>query len=718
MKKHSFLIIALMLLTSTLAAQNNKASVSLTAAIYEEEVSGNLDKAVELYLNILKKYPNDRQVAAKTLYHLGLVNEKMGKQKANEYFTRLVNTYPDQIEVVALAKERLAVLKQPVDASAHQLKSSNRQIWAGSDVDTEGAPSPDGRYLSYTDKSNSLAIYDLKTGERTVLEKQDANRNGMLIDESVWSPDGKQLAYGLNDEGNGVGAIDLVNVDGTGHRTLCAIDTGKFYVWVEDWSQDGKMILAVFEYWDNRGPKIALVSVGDGSVQFIKTASNWDWSLSHKLFFSPDGRFIAYSSPIEKKGKTCDVFVTALDGSSEINITQHPADDRVLGWEPNGSRLLFASDRGGNYNLWATQIVNGQPQGYPKMIKNNIGKISPMGLTNDGSLYYSLTSAEVTGFFSRESNIYLASIDPQTGKILSPPVPATMQNNGFNHSLSWSPDGKKLLYLSSFYWKSNDNWRKSFIFSPETGSEKEVVAQVRSDSVSTNHWFPDGKHLAGAARLPDGSKGICKLEIQTGRIMPLLTSKDKDTSYSFPSVSPDGKILFTLAYIGDNQSIYSYDIERKERRLLFQSGKDRYIYSVRLSPDGGQLAFILMTIRPEEFPALMVMSSSGGEPRAIFRNTTTGPYGLFSWYFGLDWSPDGKYIYFAKRPEAEAPFDLLRIQAQGGTAEPTGLVMEGLHSISIRPDGKQIAFSAGADPKKAIWVLQNIFAEEAGKDKK
>ena len=409
--------------------------------------------------------------------------------------------------------------------------------------------------------------------------------------------------------------------------------------------------------------------------------------------------------------------MTAVDGSSEINITQHPADDRVLGWELNGSRLLFASDRGGSYNLWASQIVNGQPQGYPKLIKNNIGKISPMGLTNDGSLYYSVTSAEVTGFFSRESNIYLASLDPQTGKILSPPVAATMQNNGFNHSLPWSPDGKKLLYLSASVGKSNDNWHKFFMFSPETGSEKEIVAQVRSDSVSAYNWFPDGKHLAVVARLPDGSKGICKLEIQTGRMMPLLTSKDKDTSYGFPSVSPDGKTLFSHTFLGDIQSIYSYDLERKERRLLFQSGKDRYIYSVRLSPDGGHLAFILMTIRPEEFPALMVMPSSGGEPRAIFRGNTTGLYGLFSWFFGIDWSPDGKYIYFAKRPEAGAPFDLLRLLAQGGTAEPTGLVMEGLHSISIRPDGKQIAFSAGMEPKQGIWMMENFLPKEVREEK-
>ena len=54
MKTRLFLIIAVVLLAGSLSAQENKASVQLAAAIYEEEVTGNLDKAVELYLNILK----------------------------------------------------------------------------------------------------------------------------------------------------------------------------------------------------------------------------------------------------------------------------------------------------------------------------------------------------------------------------------------------------------------------------------------------------------------------------------------------------------------------------------------------------------------------------------------------------------------------------------------------------------------------------------------
>jgi predicted TPR repeat methyltransferase len=78
MKTHLLLIISLLLLNGSLSAQDNTASIQLAAAIYEEEVTGDLDKAVDLYQNILKTYPDNRQVAAKTLYHLGLVNEKMG----------------------------------------------------------------------------------------------------------------------------------------------------------------------------------------------------------------------------------------------------------------------------------------------------------------------------------------------------------------------------------------------------------------------------------------------------------------------------------------------------------------------------------------------------------------------------------------------------------------------------------------------------------------
>ena len=145
MKTRLFLIIAFVFLTGSLSAQDNKASASLTAAIYEEEVTGNLDKAVELYLDILKKYPDDRPVAAKTLYHLGLVNEKMGKQKASEYFTRLVNSYPDQTEMVALAKTKLAELGDPGVTNSIRGLVTRRVLTDASGV--RGILTADGKYI-------------------------------------------------------------------------------------------------------------------------------------------------------------------------------------------------------------------------------------------------------------------------------------------------------------------------------------------------------------------------------------------------------------------------------------------------------------------------------------------------------------------------------------------------------------------------------------------
>ena len=166
MKTHLFLIIAFLFLTGSLSAQDNKASASLTAAIYEEEVTGNLDKAVQLYLDIMKKYPDDRPVAAKTLYHLGLVNEKMGKQKASEYFTRLVNSYPDQTEIVTLAKAKLASLLVSADASKSSMLAV-RKVWAG----VTGGISSDGSFVSFCggQESSNLSIHDLATGQNRIL---------------------------------------------------------------------------------------------------------------------------------------------------------------------------------------------------------------------------------------------------------------------------------------------------------------------------------------------------------------------------------------------------------------------------------------------------------------------------------------------------------------------------------------------------------------------
>ncbi len=265
MKTHLFLIIAFLLMTDFVSAQDNKASASLTAAIYEEEVTGNLDKAVELYLDILKKYPNDRPVAAKALYHLGLVNEKMGKQKANEYFTRLVNSYPDQTELVALAKTKLAALAGAAGTSGSSTLAV-RRVWVEAHV--PGNVSPDGSFVSFSDMSSNLAIHDLATGQnRRLTEEGSLNGPEGCEEYTVPSPDSRSIAYAWR---SSTRDLRVIGIDGSKLRILKSAGNGVHHFIPLAWSPDGKHILAEFVKTDGTCD-MTLVAISDGSAKLLKT---------------------------------------------------------------------------------------------------------------------------------------------------------------------------------------------------------------------------------------------------------------------------------------------------------------------------------------------------------------------------------------------------------------------------------------------------------------
>src|SRR5580765_8232989 len=58
--------------------------------------------------------------------------------------------------------------------------------------------------------------------------------------------------------------------------------------------------------------------------------------------FSPDGTMIAFTG--EYDGNV-DVFVVPASGGVPKRLTWHPSADRVLGWTPDGKRVIFSSSR-------------------------------------------------------------------------------------------------------------------------------------------------------------------------------------------------------------------------------------------------------------------------------------------------------------------------------------------------------------------------------------
>src|SRR5262249_40338127 len=56
--------------------------------------------------------------------------------------------------------------------------------------------------------------------------------------------------------------------------------------------------------------------------------------------FSPDGQTLAFTG--EYDGNV-DVFAVSVTGGVPKRITYHPDPDRVVGWSPDGKRILFRS---------------------------------------------------------------------------------------------------------------------------------------------------------------------------------------------------------------------------------------------------------------------------------------------------------------------------------------------------------------------------------------
>src|SRR5258708_9119946 len=187
---------------------------------------------------------------------------------------------------------------------------TNRQVWGGAGVENEGTPAADGRYLSFVDKKGQgdLAIKDLISGEIRRLTNDSAGHCPDCGEESIWSPDGKQLVYGWlsreNSDKYKAEAVELriIGIDGSGKRVLYRPD-GPIYAWPFDWSSDGKYILAGLQeddVPDKPGVRIAMISVADGAVRIVKTLNNWDGRLSKEIFLSPDGHYIIYSASVKE----------------------------------------------------------------------------------------------------------------------------------------------------------------------------------------------------------------------------------------------------------------------------------------------------------------------------------------------------------------------------------------------------------------------------------
>jgi len=566
-----------------------------------------------------------------------------------------------------------------------------RQVWTGPEVDLLGAPSLDGRYLSYVDwQTGDLALRDLSTGEKQRLTSRSP---GEFAFYSRISPDRQKVAYVWVDNENPyhlrVTSIDDVR-SGVAPRVLYRNTPG--YMDFGDWSPDGHHVLV-----NIRG--IDLVSVADGGLETLKTLP---WGPRPKPRFSPDGRWIAYDFAPTQGSRERDVMVLATDGSRETPLVAHAGDDFLLGWAPDGQRILFASDRSGTIDAWAVAVADGKLQGEPELVKRNIGDVVPMGFTRAGAFYY--------GMWTGISDVYLAALDPQTGRVTQPPKPVSERFVGRGSSAAWSPDGQLIAYLSNRRGPLNTarGPRVICIRSIATGEEREIETPLSFEIAAPPtrlQWSPDGRFLMATGSDSRGRGGLYRIDVRMGTVVPIV--QGPSVSFRPQGVwSADGRAIFYSRDGGilrrDLETNTETDVYRKQAETSPGSGR-----TLALSPDARWLAF-------GDRRVLMVMPSTGGEAREVVRLQPGGEEGSLS---GVEWSRDGGHV-LASIGDSGDSFgvtpELWRIPAEGGQRHKVGLATQGWATLAVHPDGRRIAFTAG-EPKQELWVMENLLPPIAPK---
>jgi len=668
--------------------QEQKAEQLLSAAIYQEEVNGELDAAIKTYQLIIKQYPENRKVAAEAYFHMGMCFEKMGKQEAAKAYQEILQKYGEQKELVAKARERLSKLNPPGRKSKETEGIKIRQIWKESYLGDLGTVSSDGRFRSGVDWEGwgDLAIYNLINGEmRTLTHEADSNH---FVLNSAISKNGKQIAYCWWGPDHTYD-LCLVDVDNPVPRTLYRQEGEEVYP--VTWLSDNELIMTRY-IRTNHAADMVLLNASDKTFKVLKSFERSNWP---RISASPDGKYIAYDIQNESNNENFDIHLLPLDGGDEISLVNHPANDRVLGWVPGRREFLFISDRSGNWDLWAIPLKSGPPAEPAKRIYTNIGDVGPVGFAQNGDCY--------VGFSRRGFNAYLKAFNMGEGEVSEKEGETLL---GSNFWVKWSPDGQSLAYIQEEN-NSENPWQLT-IKDLGTGKERKLAENLFTSECPC--WSPDGHSMLvlGIEKMKvrnnDFSRGIYLVDVQTGQTSRIFLLSD----YKFNVPADDSSPLSDLEWSADGKSFYyllfkdrlvKHDLESGEDRVLYEDTHfDRNILS--RSPDGKNLLFAIHD--PQEKKShLLTMPASGGEAKEV---CTSQESNRFTWG---RWSTDGKYIFFTDRSNGT---HLWRVPATGGTPEQTWQSKDRAEIFSFHPDGKEIAY-AMRERTTEVRVIENLVTE-------
>ncbi len=424
---------------------------------------------------------------------------------------------------------------------------------------------------------------------------------------------------------------------------------------------------------------------------------------------SPDGRTIVFDL-------LGDLYTVPLEGGEAARVTQGMAFDQQPRYSPDGSRILFVSDRSGGENLWTldpqtgdtTQVTKGNGRSYtsPAWMPDGEYVVASQGETRLGVV-----------------KLWMGHVEGGSGVILTK-EPENLKTVG----AAPTPDGRHVWYAQrqgSWQYNARFPQYQLAVYDRETG--RTYTRTSRYGSAFRPTVSPDGTWLVYGSRHEDQT-GLRVRNLKTGDERWLAYPIQHDDQESIAdrdvlpgmSFTPDsrevvasyGGGIWRIPVSGGDPTpvpfhvsgdlgigaavMFDYPVEDAPRFTV------RQIRDAVPSPDGSRLAFVAMD-------RIYVMSYPGGSPQRITDATETEAQPAWSpdggWIAYVTWSPEGGHIRKARSDGVGSPVQLTR---QSAVYQQPAWSLRGDRIVAVRGPARAYQEALGPSAPGAasdlVWV--------------
>ena len=401
-----------------------------------------------------------------------------------------------------------------------------------------------------------------------------------------------------------------------------------------------------------------------------------DPGLSEWPTWSPDGSLLAFASD---RGGNFDIYARRVEGGQDVNVTNDPSQDYQPAFSPDGKWLAFIStgtSRTGMIKIGATFGLEFRTQGGDLWLAPALGGQARRLAVDANFPTWSPDGRRIAYISGPEDHRSIMEIGTESGTP-SPLLPSTESNSEIVR-LQYSPNGK---------WLSFETVEGRVLLLPGNGGASRELVDA------TSHvWDPAGEHLYYLNRDPMGGTRLQFVEID----------QNSGTVRASPgTLGLVTGILRHLAISGDGRDLAVSELEGSlnlTRLPLSVGGEtpagpeeilregqviDRY---PSFSPDGRRIAFGSDRLGPEQIWILDLATKQQRPLELPGKDLGANlPY----------WSPDGRQLTLTR-------------SFQGGTQSLWIVAVDGSHAEEILPPAPdQSAGPFSPDGKEIIYTTKS-----------